>query len=152
MAIEEEISRALMRRAALLLELAYQAIISSTSYDVEGGQPDPWDISLMRNLLEDSEALGTALCSRSGVSWDSMAGRYGVSRQALHRRLASRGDLLWIRAQHRKAVWSVPDRDLLPEQLQGALDSWSKSVHERAVVLASDLARLRSSPGWWHER
>lgn len=150
MAIEEEISRALRGRAALLLELAHQAMLSANSYDVEGGQPDPWDVSMMRNLLDDSEALGAALCSRSGVSWDSMAGRYGVSRQALHRRLASRGDVLWSRAQRHEDVWSVPERDVLTAELQSALNAWSELVHERAVVLAAELARLRSIPGWWH--
>ena len=51
-------------------------------------------VSALRRLLEDLEALHVANARSQGWSWQDIAAELGVSRQAVHKKLAARRGLL----------------------------------------------------------
>jgi hypothetical protein len=46
-------------------------------------------------IVTDIEALTAVILQRAGMTWDAMVARVDISKQALHRRLGSRGEALF---------------------------------------------------------
>lgn len=62
-----------------------------------GGGPGYYEGPL-DDLATDIEALTAVILNRTGWSWGNLAENAAVSRQALHRRLAARGEALYAQA------------------------------------------------------
>lgn len=66
----------------------------------EDSEPEDILLALDRMAGRSSEAfeLFATISNRCGVSWDTMAGYVGVTKQSLHRRVARRGEALYAKA------------------------------------------------------
>src|SRR4051812_891550 len=88
---ESELRAALMYRRSELLGIANEALYAAEMPEVEyAPAAEPRRLDAMRYDVIDAEALTAVCLTRVGVSWDALAARYDISRQALHRRLSSR--------------------------------------------------------------
>ena len=104
----------------------------------------------MQRTLAELEEYSCALMNYSGVSWDAMATYYGVSRQALHRRLASGANNSFEQAQqdsrlnHDELVISLEIIDLAVEHLEVLLD-------QELSGTVQTWQERRKTAGWWRE-
>ena len=104
----------------------------------------------LRRLHEDlelAETLTAVVLVRAGTSWDVLASRGGVSRQALHRRLARRGEDAF--ALTNKHGWSDDiefDLALLKSYSRAGMLNRLRDSPQRP---APALTELRRRPRWW---
>jgi hypothetical protein len=110
-AIEEELREAISYRNEMAVELACNLLGLAS----ENGDSEPWVIrggggiinGRYNKLTTDIEALTAVILQRAGVPWDALAAPTEVSKQALHRRLGSRGEALFaesLRESHSPMV------------------------------------------------
>lgn len=103
----------------------------------------------MRSDLDYLEAGTCALMRYSGVSWDVLAAYYGVSRQSLHRRMASRADQMMEEAQGFPDV----DRHNFEIELESALrmiDRFKASFDQDLSDAVQIWQTRQKTPGWWY--
>jgi len=146
--LEDELENALVARAAALLDAATTCMaIADMPLDIH---PSFQFLRVREAIreLEYAEALTAALFVRCGASWDVLAARSGRSRQALHRRLATKAEETYGEAQ------SYPDyhQDTLANYC-GYVDSFSRGLGDELPddlrSRAGELASLRRTPHWW---
>ena len=176
-AIEEELREAITYRNEMAVELARGLLFLAE-------RANPW-LSIGEGaiidgrygkIVTDIEALTAVILQRAGMSWDAMAARTAISKQALHRRLGSRGEALFaqslqesdqrepspralIRFLHKAE--RAHDWDELREVL-GPLPLKSEDLIFQLVTLpkpedilwaptqfAASLSELRKIPRWW---
>jgi hypothetical protein len=104
----------------------------------------------MRSELDELEAGTCALMRYSGVSWDVLATYYGVSRQALYRRMASRADRLMEEAQDSPEIYGYT----FDTELQSALGMIGglKSSFDEDLSNATQIWQARQKKtAWWRE-
>lgn len=141
----------------LLAKLSYGMSLAADSlYLAMPSAPDsPNDVgfrfSMMREHLAELEAATCALMLHSGASWDVLAAHYGVSRQALHRRLASRVDEFMESAQ------ANPDdhRSKFEKSLGFVLDTigrFESSPDENLTGATEQWQERKKTPTWWYGR
>jgi hypothetical protein len=78
------------------------------------GAVQVWGPTFYCDDVTDVEALNAAILLRAGASWEAMAYHLEASRQAVHRRLAARGEMLFAAATD-----SAHDRTTDPDSLIG---------------------------------
>jgi hypothetical protein len=136
MPFREELENALLEIIEALDTVADDAIVLAAGLD-EPTEPLIFElIQDCRMRLNSAEALLVQVANRGGLSWDHMAGRYNVSKQAMHRRLGRRGDELYEWAQK---------RPIEPE-------FWTfdaEVVHDTARLGAAELERRAAEPQRW---
>jgi hypothetical protein len=176
-AIEEELRRAISYRNEMAVELAHDLLfVAGQSGDDEahfflrgrgiiGGRFDV--------LAADIEALTATILQRGGITWDAMAAPLELSKQALHRRLAARGEELFqeaVRARDRttdpkvliQALRVLKRERIATSKLPASLGFRSRDLIERLLSLpapeevltapselAAALSELRQYPRWW---
>ncbi len=146
--IENELHNALVARAADLLSAA-TTCLALADMPIEG-HPSFQLVRIRQAIheLESAEALTATLFVRAGASWDSLATRFELSRQALHRRLAARGEGQYGMAQEYSDLRQsdLDEGCRLVEVLASDIGSeLSDALSERA----NELAELRRIPHWW---
>jgi len=119
---DEEARNAHELRTSLLVEAALtmvsQAGNPAWARDSLAGRGHPGSeiqsFIRVRDSLRLAEHITAALLTRSGASWDVLAtaadagGAAAVSRQALHKRLASGAQAAWEYAQERYGAYDLP--------------------------------------------
>jgi len=108
-AIEEELHKALIARAADLLSAAATCLSVA---DLEMDTHPSFQLVRIRQAileLESAEALTAALLVRCGASWDTLSVQFELSRQAMHRRLAARAERAYNDAQTYAELRRVDD-------------------------------------------
>jgi hypothetical protein len=171
MALEEELRAAIALRNEMAVDLA--VCLLQLTVDTGAGPLRFADHGIvggkLANVLTGLEALTAVILQRCGMSWDSMAARVDMTRQALHRRLSDRGEELFdaavdglmfrdldgdaFVAELRAATQAgeVPRLPVSPEDIRDALLSIPP---EEEIVSAPDdlvawLVELRRIPEWW---
>lgn len=175
--IEEELRQAISYRNELAVELANRLLFLA-------GAAEPWLSIVEGGIINgryaeaatDIEALTAVILQRAGMPWDAMAARAEISKQALHRRLGSRGEALFAESL-RKSVERETDPRVLIRALRKAqrahrlkerdealtplpLQSWllvellaelprPEDILTAPTQLAATLAELRKIPRWW---
>jgi hypothetical protein len=179
-AIEEELREAISYRNEMAVELASSLLLLAS----ENGDSEPSAIRDGRGIINgryyklatDIEALTAVILHRAGVPWDALAAPTEVSKQALHRRLGSRGEALFaesLRESHeretdpralirslRKAKRARDSRET--QEVLNPLPLQSDSLILNLVTLpmpedilwaptqlAATLSELRKIPQWW---
>jgi hypothetical protein len=178
-AIEEELRQAISYRNEMAVDLASD-LLRLASVDGANMWPMFGSDSIINGHYDeratDIEALTAVILQRAGMPWDAMAAPAEVSKQALHRRLGSRGETLFAESLRRS-----DDRETDPEELTRCLleaqdtENWEeldealRSVpwHSRDLIsylvrlplpedilwaptqLAARLSELRKVPRWW---
>jgi len=152
MSVEYEIKNALLQQSSDLLE-----VISTCNYVLMNSLLDIHPSFIFESFrdarlaLERAEAIHSALIQRSGVSWDVMSSRAGgaqkgspVSRQAMHRRLAVKGESIFQMAQDfpdinrgniARAVLSVPPKP--------------KEILKLCAARTNEIMEAKAKPHWW---
>jgi hypothetical protein len=187
-AIEEELREAISYRNEMAVELASNLLFLASEDGIHSERGDePWGIAQNRGIINgryqkvatDIEALTAVILQRAGVPWDALAAPAGISKQALHRRLGSRGDALFA-----KSLRQSDERETDPRALIRSLrkaqhaDDWeeldaarlslpmrsgdligelvglprSEDILTAPTQFAATLAELRKIPLWWHSR
>ncbi|MGH3632726.1 MAG: hypothetical protein ACRDTS_01220 [Mycobacterium sp.] len=176
-AVEEELREAISYRNEMAVELANGLLFLA-------GHAEPW-LSLLEGgiisgryhkIVTDIEALTAVILQRAGMPWDAMAARADISKQALHRRLGSRGEALFAESL-RESDWRTTDPRALKRSLRKAerANDYLEQMHAvhslpvRSADLVWHLARrtepddiltaptkfaarlseLRTIPRWW---
>lgn len=98
MSIEEDVTLAVIAQRSALLAAANRCIGAERSSLAPASLNDFEAMQWAIEDAKDAEALTATLLNRAGVTWDAMAARQEVSKQALHRRLANRGERLFSEA------------------------------------------------------
>jgi hypothetical protein len=154
---EEELMAALSARADWLTTAATLCIgsIDDPLTDHRDAYPPSWELDQLSNaksFISNAEALTAAIMVRCGVPWDAMAAGLSVSRQALHRRLARRGEDLFGEVQKHSGSASL----LFQDQLVRLGAMTEKDRLADLAVFASEKAAslnlLRQTPNWWKTR
>ncbi|HTX94016.1 MAG TPA: hypothetical protein VME67_03745 [Mycobacterium sp.] len=176
--IDEELRQAISYRNEMAVELASNLLrLASEDGEImwpmlgtEGGIIN----GRYDQLATDIEALTAVIVQRAGMPWDAMAAPAEVSKQALHRRLHSRGEELFaeslrgsretdpealISSLHKaedthdwdeleKALKSVPwqSRDLISNLVRLPMP---EDILWAPTQLAARLSELRKIPRWW---
>ncbi|MFG2814677.1 hypothetical protein [Streptomyces sp. NPDC048410] len=137
----------------LLVATSNQALEVATSAAVLA---DPLDgplyglhyMSEMKRRFDTLECLVVATLRQSGVSWDVIASRLGVTRQSLHRRLSKRVD--------DEVEFSQKYPDMNEEgifrnlsMLIAALSSLRHGLPDRLDEGVLTAAQRRRQPAWW---
>lgn len=147
--MNKRLERLLLARSGLAMSLSSSFNAIADPCSPAANNPRYWPMANLSEEVRTVEALSCALFTYSGMSWDALAARYGVSRQALHRRLGALADQAVDRAE------------AYPEHYRHALQ-FSQSVLEDRVPHISDslqteLSRAvevwgnrRKAPRWWH--
>lgn len=152
MSLEQEIENALLKQSADLM-----SVVSSCNFIIMHSLSDDHPSFVFDHFreshraLERAEALQAALLNRAGVSWDVMSSRAGgiksrsiVSRQAMHRRLATSGESNFLEAQKythlalddiERPVLTVPPKP--------------SKILKLCAIRASEIMDARSHPQWW---
>jgi hypothetical protein len=97
--IEQELLEAISSRNAAAVELA--GVLLNLARQSNGRGAWSWIATSgllgghLSRAAADIEALTAVIMQRSGISWDAMAAPLEVSKQAMHRRLADRGEWLF---------------------------------------------------------
>jgi hypothetical protein len=183
-AIEEELREAISYRNEMAVELASNLLFLASEDGIHSERGDePWGIAQNRGIINgryqkvatDIEALTAVILQRAGVPWDALAAPAGISKQALHRRLGSRGEALFAESLEsgqretdpRALIRSLHKAERAHdwEELQEAL--WSVPWHSAVLIsnlvrlpmledilmaptqFAEFLAELRKHPRWW---
>ncbi|MGV0578094.1 hypothetical protein ABQE57_05975 [Mycolicibacterium elephantis] len=179
MSLEAELREALSYRNEMAVSLAVSLLRLATEYGMGPSYISDRGIvgGKYANIATDIEALTAVVLQRCGVSWEAMAARADTSRQALHRRLSSRGEELFDDAVHDVLSDREYDEEVLVEALHGAeniedvferkdalsdLPTTTELLVETLIAmpspeeiltapaeLASNLVELRHTPRWW---
>lgn len=104
----------------------------------------------MKAKLAELEEYYCALMNYAGVSWGVLATYCGVSRQAMHRRMASRVDGSVERAQE---FSEENRRDLIRElhNIQSAANFLIDSPDEKISDAVRTWQERRKRAGWWRD-
>jgi hypothetical protein len=179
-AIEEELRQAITYRNEMAVELASDLLRLASE---DGGRMWPMlgtDGGIINGRYDkratDIEALTAVILQRAGMPWDAMAAPAEISKQALHRRLGSRGEALFA-----ESLRESDDRETDPEELTRCLfvvedaQDWEEEDEALRPVpwqsrklilnlvrlpmpedilwaptqLAARLSELRKVPRWW---
>ncbi|MEU3233663.1 hypothetical protein [Nocardiopsis alba] len=146
---EDQFRRLLLMRSEIALTIADHFLNLATP---SGGSGD--SLSFFREIKADlhaAEAVHIALLIHSGVSWDAVATRYGITRQALHKRFRASCDQTMTEAEEHE--------DLHESSLRDRSDSIDVTYSNFLEDIYSDLERggriwanRRKRKGWWwHE-
>lgn len=179
-AIEDELREAISYRNEMAVELASNLLLLAS----ENGDSEPPMIRDGRGIINgyyyklatDIEALTAVILQRAGVPWDALAAPTGVSKQALHRRLGSRGEALFAQALRESHERETDPRALVRSlrRAKRARDSRAQEEVRNPLPLLSDilifilttlptpedilwaptqlaatLSDLRNVPRWW---
>jgi hypothetical protein len=180
--IEEELREAISYRNEMAVALAAQLFSLASQNGVPSVAIDATGVLNQRYYSQrhsDIEALTAVILQRAGVPWDALAAPTRISKQALHRRLGSRGDALFA-----KSLRQSDERETDPRALIRSLrkaqhaDDWeeldaarlslpmrsgdligelvglprSEDILTAPTQFAATLAELRKIPLWWHSR
>lgn len=179
--IEEELRQAISYRSEMAVDLAH-SLLRLASEDGEYVMPVIGGEGGVINghygkLAADIEALTAVILQRAGMPWEALAAPAEISKQALHRRLRSRGEALFAESLResdqretdpraltrylRKAERVAHDWDKLREVLR-PLPYLSEDlisdllrlpkpadILSAPAQLAATLAELRNVPRWW---
>jgi hypothetical protein len=173
MALEEELRAAI----ALCNEMAVDLAVSLLQLTVDTGAgplryADHGIVGgRLAKVLSDIEALTAVILQRCGMSWDSMAARVDLTRQALHRRLSDRGEELFDAAVAGQRFRGL-DREAFVAELRAASQAGevprlavsSADIRnallgappEEEIISAPDdlvaqLVEMRRMPEWWKQ-
>jgi hypothetical protein len=102
----------------------------------------------MRSNLISMEESVAALMNYSGVSWDALAAYYGVSRQSLHRRLASGAAESWENA-HENERYNRAAIDENIKSIRSSVAYLESSFTERLPDAIRMWQERRKRPRWW---
>ncbi|MCX4628913.1 hypothetical protein [Streptomyces sp. NBC_01443] len=104
----------------------------------------------LRNEMAVLEAQTCAVLRQGGVSWDALAGFYGVTKQSLHRRLAGRVDQAVVLARDYSALHEEDLRMGL-SFLAGANRRLRGGLERKLDTSAELWGQRRKAAGWWWE-
>ncbi|EUA32001.1 MULTISPECIES: hypothetical protein [Mycobacterium] len=99
--LEEELRQAIAFRNEMAVELANSLLILASD---DGGRQYPASLMITAfgadtdRTLANVQALTAVILNRAGMPWDAIAAHVECSKQALHRRLAARGERLFEEA------------------------------------------------------
>jgi hypothetical protein len=146
--LEQELRYAIAYRNEMAVELATWLLRLAN----DGGWYD-WPIGMMihsfsgdpDDLLANVEALTAVILNRAGMPWDAMAAQVECSKQALHRRHARRGELLFHEANSRLGR---RDRTTDVRELLDALDALeaAESLRDNADEIEQEMTARASVP------
>lgn len=145
--LDERVQSLVLARSATALRLA-----STLLAIADPCHPLASDPTATRNAVANVrhlEALNCALMRYASMSWDTLSAFYEISRQSLHRRLATHTDSALDDAQEYISR-NREDIDDTIDQIWSTLDHivesfWSELEHSSHVWGAR-----RAQPGWWH--
>ncbi|GGO86480.1 hypothetical protein [Wenjunlia tyrosinilytica] len=147
---EDRVRNLLIALSEEALELATSALM--LAHPIDGPAFGLRFIPELSQAARRLEQLTVAALRQSGVSWDVLAERYGVSRQSMHRRLSEDVDRQLEQAQlfpdmnQEHAERLLETASALASFLQESLvDDWEAGPN------AAD-ARRRQPQSWWRER
>lgn len=142
-----------VRLRNLLVALADQALDVATSAvmladPIEGPLHGLRYMSEIKRRFESLECLVVAALRHSGVSWDVIASRSGVTRQSLHRRLSSSVD---DEVEFSQRHPDMNEADIFRNLgiLAAAIQSYQARLPDlldEGVFVADE---RRHRPGWW---
>ena len=95
--LTEQLLNAVAYRNELVLQLVSR-LLYVTVAPIERMETLVWGADTYVTDIHDIEALNAAILLRAGASWEMMAFHLGLSRQAVHRRLAAKGEELFEEA------------------------------------------------------
>jgi hypothetical protein len=178
--LEEELREAISYRNEMAVEVAYGLLLLGS----EDGTGEPQFIVNGKEIINggyarrvvDIEALTAVILQRAGVPWDALAAPTAISKQALHRRLCSRGESLFTESLQ-ESKWREPNPRTLIRLLHKAerTRNWEEldevlrplPVHSKQLIfnlvklpmpedilaapprLAANLLELKKIPQWW---
>ncbi|GJF09951.1 hypothetical protein NGTWS0302_16680 [Mycolicibacterium cyprinidarum] len=181
MNLEDELRDAIALRNEMAVELAVSLLRLATDYGLDPYEPGDRIVGgNYSRVTTDIEALTAVILQRCGISWDTMAARADVSRQALHRRLSARGEELFDDAIYKLKAPRTYDKERLIDALrkaEGIEDEFERDQALRLLptktrhliellvtmpspeeilgapnLLAAQLVELRQIPRWWDWR
>lgn len=174
MSLEDELRAAIALRNEMAVDLAVSLLqltvdtgagpLRYADHGIVGGR--------LASVLTDIEALTAVILQRCGMSWDAMAARVDLTRQALHRRLSDRGEELFDAAvsglrfrdldretflAELRAASQAGEVPRLPVSSEDLYNALLGAPPEDEIVSAPDdlvvqLVELRRIPEWWKRR
>jgi hypothetical protein len=148
MVLEDELRAALKVQAELLLDAA-STCIRMALWPPSGLSEWLFGANEAQSQLRRAEALETAILTRCGVSWDSLAARRDQSRQALHRRLAKTANEQWNLALEYEALTGSDISKRIRGFSVGEAINRLRDPDGFYANEARELSDLRRVPHWW---
>ncbi|MEU3920193.1 hypothetical protein [Streptomyces sp. NPDC029004] len=130
--------------SALSLSASFAAIADPTSEFARA--PRAWP--MVQGQIRYLERLTTAVLRQGGVPWDALAGFYGVSKQALHRRLAADVDEVIARSDQYREVHEsdlVINHEIFSNAARTTIEVLDRQLDETSQIWAS----RRRQGRWW---
>lgn len=155
--LQDELAVVLDIRQHYLLDIAQWALDAAQmrapfGVPLAGPGEQMQSFDRLRRNVDYAEALTAAVLLRAGASWDVLAAGRGVSRQALHRRLAARAEDAYDLARsglnaygHRRLRTNYDLAELAKRLSPDQLDGLTRAP----AMLAEQLAERRRTRGWW---